>query len=149
MSTTEPKAGEWWWCEVATMLGALALMRMDSGDWRDRGGIFSEHCVRPLARIPDPPAPEPTEAEKIDARRAQVWRDWNASDVERSPERLARMIRESDEVAGYVLVPTSGPGFERMVGAAIRAMFRGNSCSPSMAEDGIRAALSAAKGDAR
>lgn len=145
MSTTEPQAGEWWWVEWRGQI-VPARRRENAPGWYVFGGPHETWNVGPIARIPDPPAPEPTEAEKIEARRAQVWRDWNASDVERSPERLVRMIRESDEAAGYVLVPTEGPGFERMVSAAKEAC-------PIILTDrfgkALRAAIEAAKGDAR
>src|SRR5690606_21027966 len=69
MSTTEPKAGEWWWVEHRFTSRPVPARWMEGGGWHcPSGWLAAEHAV-PIARIPDPPAPEPTEAEKIDARR--------------------------------------------------------------------------------
>src|SRR5690606_10504675 len=97
----------------------------EGGGWHcPSGWLAAEHAV-PIARIPDPPAPEPTEAEKIDARRAdalyKAWCNAGSTDYETRCRLFAEAIRASDEAAGYVTVPTSGPGFERMVSAAKEA----------------------------
>lgn len=150
-TTTEPQVGEWWWVEHRFTSRPVPARWMEGGGWHcPSGWLAAEHAV-PLSRIPDPPAPEPTEAEKVDARRASIVRHVVTCD-EWAASRVAQDIRWSDEQAGYVLVPTSGEGFERRLTAAKRAtVYRGDIYSPAtvMVEDGIRAFLEAAKGDAR
>lgn len=146
MSTTEPKAGEWWAVEgVHDQIRRVAECIVSPAGihyWRPDGDEewICATQFRPLARIPDPPALEPTEAEKIDARRAATIYGL----VGGREDLIVRLIRQSDKDAGYVLVPTSGPGFERMV-RAMRAVDDGISTGYA---DWLRAALEAAKGDA-
>lgn len=171
-TTTEPQVGEWWergWpctladcpiglfeyqgelclkTEYGTNDGRIDAYIVSSGEffWGG-GGIAGQRkvMVTPVqVRIPDPPAPEPTKAEKIEARRVHAIK-WLLADVDALTVRdVVRSIRASDSQAGYVLVPTSGEGFERMV-RAMRAVDDGISTGYA---DWLRAAIEAAKGDA-
>jgi len=96
--------GEWWWV-VRRGLIVPACCRVFAPGWYVFGEPHETWNVGPIARIPDPPAPEPTEAEKIDARREAVIARENVALSQRRCREIAREIRASDEAAGYVTVP--------------------------------------------
>lgn len=104
--------------------------------------------LRKAADLAEAMLREPSEAEKIDARRAAMllklpprtsWAD------------LSKAIRASDEAAGYVLAPTSGVIFNAIADSVRRAIaeLTGVEAKETAIRVGLRAALESLKGEGR